>query len=1138
MAKIPLRTYNREIEGMIDRGQAVQAVDHCLHILKFFPKHIDTYRLLGKAFLELQKYTEAADVLQRVLACVPDDFISQIGMAIIREEEGNLDAAICHMERAFEVQPSNIGVRDELRRLYGRRDGAAPEKIRLTRGALVRMYARGELYQQAIAEIRVALLEDPQRVDLETLLARMYFLSGQKVAATEVCSRLINKLPFCFEANRILAEVLAESARADDAKHYLSRVHAMDPYLAYLTPEILTSAEVPDSAVELERLEWLPEEASQPADWEQITGADWSMKSEEIPDWITGAAAEEEPASTAPSYDEVPEGRAAPIYFEEEKAVPPFSAEVPLGEEPAAEEPQPSESTDQIPEWMQQAGWQPASGEVTEEPGISMEEEEPPAAGETVEEIEQAEIPDWLAALAPTEEPETPEEPETTERLLSILPEAPEAGLTAPEHDEQAYPGVSEDESGIIGDLNMGGATAESPFTAGDSPEKSEHRPEIEETPERFGAQEEEPLESEFLTGITEEGAPEELPVEEVGPFIEEQTAASVSEESQPPDWLADLQAPVIEPAGEGETEIPSWLEELSLEIQEPHPELSEASTAEELTAGPFESAPEPEEEAAMENTELTPEGGAGMDLGDTQPVRLKRDEPTVPPGEPQPEPAPVSPVEEPEFDQTMSWLEKLTAEETEEEVGAELPAETGEPTPEWIQEITEEEGQLAGEGEETAEPAAEWSQELSGEGELLTGEPSETAPTTPDWMLEIAAFETEETGPELAETAAEAVPEEKIPKAFAPDEETLEVSESVGAFFEEEIRPPESITGEAEFEEEQPAMEGQAEESFVAPEESFPESAEMEIGTPDQFLEAFETLEPAGEISAELPEETPEAFETEAEIAEGVVSEAESAAEQPEVAMEEPKAELAEEELPDWLREMMSSEEEQEPEPAMTGEIPEAELSEEDAMSWLKELAIEEEPVEEPLSEPTAEEGETPSVPGVFIEEEASMEAEEAPEEGLPDWLRGVDEEKSAEEPIAEFSLGEITAEAESSEPTPEWSAEIEPAEVEAEAEPSLEDTSPFRVTAEAVESEPAALLKQAQAALEADNIDRALENYEQLIKSGQHLEDIIHDLRDALYRYPIDASMWQLLGDAYLKSNRLQDALDAYTKAEELLR
>jgi cytochrome c-type biogenesis protein CcmH/NrfG len=63
-------------------------------------------------------------------------------------------------------------------------------------------------------------------------------------------------------------------------------------------------------------------------------------------------------------------------------------------------------------------------------------------------------------------------------------------------------------------------------------------------------------------------------------------------------------------------------------------------------------------------------------------------------------------------------------------------------------------------------------------------------------------------------------------------------------------------------------------------------------------------------------------------------------------------------------------------------------------------------------------------------------------------------------------------------------------------------------------------------------------MEQYAKLIKKGRFLDDAIRDLRDALYRYPIEVSIWQALGDAYMRSNRLQEALDAYTKAEELLR
>jgi tetratricopeptide (TPR) repeat protein len=224
MATIPLRDYCREIENMIDKGHTDEAIGHCRHILKYFPKHIETYRLLGKAYLESKQLGDAADIFQRVLSSIPNDFVSHIGMSIIREDEGNLDAGLWHMERAYEVQPSNIAIQDELKRLYAQRDGQEPAKIRLTRGALAHMYANGHLYSQAIAELRAALATDPKRLDLLALLGKMYHLDRQQTQAAKIASQLLSKLPYCYIANQILADILTTSQRSSEAAPHLTRL--------------------------------------------------------------------------------------------------------------------------------------------------------------------------------------------------------------------------------------------------------------------------------------------------------------------------------------------------------------------------------------------------------------------------------------------------------------------------------------------------------------------------------------------------------------------------------------------------------------------------------------------------------------------------------------------------------------------------------------------------------------------------------------------------------------------------------------------------------------------------------------------------------------------------------------------------
>jgi len=82
------------------------------------------------------------------------------------------------------------------------------------------------------------------------------------------------------------------------------------------------------------------------------------------------------------------------------------------------------------------------------------------------------------------------------------------------------------------------------------------------------------------------------------------------------------------------------------------------------------------------------------------------------------------------------------------------------------------------------------------------------------------------------------------------------------------------------------------------------------------------------------------------------------------------------------------------------------------------------------------------------------------------------------------------------------------------------------------------AELLSSAQNVLDQNSLDDAMKKYTKLIKKGRLLDEVIHDLREAIYRYPVDVIVWQTLGDAYMRANRLQDALDSYTKAEELLR
>ena len=564
MAVISLREYNREIDSLIDQGKTDDAIQHCKHILKFFPKHVDTYRLLGKSFLESQRFTEAADLFQRVLSVFPDDFISQIGLSIIREDEGNLDAAIWHIERAFEIQPSNAPIRDELRRLYGRRDGVQPPKVRLTRGALIRMYMQGQLYPQAIAEAKAALQEDTKRIDLEILLAKLYYLSGNRVDAINICSNIISKLPFCYEANKILAVILPGTSRSDSAKLFQRRIAAIQPYAAYVTKETSGIDQVPDNTITLEKLDLSASDrfSSQP-DWAQSIGVEIETPvSEETPEWFSSMESKPEPETLSPALE-----------------------------------------ANEIPDWMKDAGWELRDSDE-EEPqaftGFENEENEEEYEVGSLTEAAPGELPDWLKELSPEEPSDNlfEEEIESDEKLTTLedifsQPEIESRGKETPE--EKTSPAALEDEDSI---------KFENPEQVGDIPdwlrglENDLDAKDVGMTEESFNTElpawlediEDQPMDSEEEQSSIEQvskepGKPEWLNFEkeDSGLIPQIESPEDNEEETDISDWLGqlkDVEASLEKEATgtaveEGsEDELPDWMKTFEDQEQTDKPDL------------------------------------------------------------------------------------------------------------------------------------------------------------------------------------------------------------------------------------------------------------------------------------------------------------------------------------------------------------------------------------------------------------------------------------------------------------------------------------------------------------------------------------------------------------------------------------
>jgi Flp pilus assembly protein TadD len=795
-----------------------------------------------------------------------------------------------------------------------------------------------------------------------------------------------------------------------------------------------------------------------------------------------------------------PENEVAQELFGSSSPLPPEEPQITLLEYEAAEE---------GPAWM-----------------VPMEELGPAEAGALARPEDLAtskiEIPQWLQELAGEAAPETlaPVKP-TEEEVLEEFPAEP--AEEAFEEDFPAEPAEEEFEEPVaaeeVGPEKMPGE------------EDLEWLHELEEGEVEARELEDEAVafEEEIPAWLTDLGIE---PEEQEAVFeAEEPESAREAEEPEPgeiPDWLREM-APAEEErsqvpppdalaallegepsAGEEpEEDLLAWLEEEDIAFDDEAldwlEELSEAEEEELLAQA------EGESEARLAEILGRPEEAApekvSEELEEEAQPALEAEEMGAPePFEPEEEmPAWLEGEEMPSGDEALEWLEQLS-EGKEEELLAQAEAESearlaeilGKPEEVEPQRIEEEQEEAAVEPEVEeptlqAEEAAPEEFEL--EGELpawLEGEEMPSGDEALAWL----------------EQLSEGKEEELLAQAEAESEARLAEIMGRPKLAPEEIGP-EKVKEEPEEAVEEPTLEAEEE----------PEELELEEPTPEAEEAAPEEVEPEEEAfgwtafaesvpteEAEPVEEPPsvEAMEVPEQIA--PVDEAEALPQEEAFGW----TAFAEEVVPE--REEVAPEEEipVQPEEPAAAEVPA-------------------EPPAEPVAEAPAEAPAEAAEP--TIEEEAVAEVE------VPEV---VEEEPSVEEPEP-VSVEEAEPEAVEEAPEPEAiEAEEKVARPAVFEEAPIEDLGQFiakqRAYAEEHPADDEAWLELGRVLWQTDQREEAIETYDRLVSRDAQLDEIIPDLEDYAEQWSDPCAM-QALGDAYMRTDRLQDALDVYRRALESL-
>lgn len=905
------------------------------------------------------------------------------------------------------------------------------------------------------------------------------------------------------------------------------------------------------------------EDIAQPAAQAEEVGE--AGEPDDLPDWLASAEPAEpvEPAEQDPA-EAAPEDAFA--WLNEEEEIQPVAD--------TAGETQPDDPVeDDIPDWLKTADTPDETQVEIAEPETPIAEPEAPqeeiSPQPSVAETETEPIPDWLddlasATLAEEADESAPEEQQPATATPDWLSEISEE-TAEPEAEPEFKP------------------TPESMRTAAADALEAEDEikiPSFEDMDPQAEPTQEFP---EWLS--TSDGTDAEADIEPTA--VEEPVAEEATDDDAFPEWLAppseDKTAVTkAEPATEFEDtdEAMAWLEGLS----------SETETVDDgqVSETQFETEPPDKAESADPVTASTVDDGTPEWLKDIGKVDADQDEEPISDDiDSAAEPVePDSDVEFEDADAAMAWLEGLAAKQgvSEDELIS-SPEERPDTLPDWVMDTTEPETVVTPVEEQPAPIVSD-------------PEPSqaETEPVMDD--VEPALGDTEptlvETEPPKGEIAPDDLPDWLQDSAFAPADADA-VPEDIGITQPTET-PDEPVTedeGEAakwieSDEEAEPLAEVETPDWLLdaIEDETTPddEPTTVDIGESDQTEELPDWLKdtPATAAPLDIPSELEEDAAPTTPVEEPAQEVPDPGAADPESA--DTESAEAGEALPEWLKDVSpESEEEAQVEdatwirefgkevpqfeivdsetPTEEESVPEPEVAQAQPLpGWLQDIEEGEvQPETAPApAEPTTEEEYTwrpseavqpPDVPEekLDLNQASLVELERLPGMGFrkAQAIFSHREEHGPFNKLDDLLVLGIEAETISGikglvEVKPATKAEV-PAPIEATpAQPAESVPMPVElptVTPGDAEDEHHAVQIEAQGKLAQGDISGAMDEYDQLIRKGKRIEDVITDLEAAAQFKPDDPEILQALGDAYTRADRLQEALDTYTKVEQLL-
>ncbi len=283
MASMSLQEALDRARRWLENNEIERATGLSQHILEQYPSTIEAHRILGEACLAERRLDASQAAFEHVLAIDPENIPAHVGLGIVFERRQKIERAMVEFERAFEIKPDLPELRSQLLRLYSEAWGGDQAKLRLSRAGLARMYARGHMLSQAIAEFRQVTEAHPDRYDAQVALAETLWRNDQEDDAADLCRRLLQKQPAMLKPNLLLGYIELHAGRVEGERYWRAARQA-DPGMQMARTLFATLpdvAEEPLTLPEWDEIAWRNRRAAQ-VEEPELVGSTRAMESHAV----------------------------------------------------------------------------------------------------------------------------------------------------------------------------------------------------------------------------------------------------------------------------------------------------------------------------------------------------------------------------------------------------------------------------------------------------------------------------------------------------------------------------------------------------------------------------------------------------------------------------------------------------------------------------------------------------------------------------------------------------------------------------------------------------------------------------------------------------------------------------------------